>query len=133
LPESFAPQSEAQPEAFREAPSATPSPHIMTPTAPAPTVEPVPGDASMLGVEVGRLRALVEQQRSVLAELRAGMLTLGEQVDRSGYRPRLGVFVDVPNLMYGVEDNRSVHMGRLLDMLRDGRQLVRATAYSPVS
>ena len=100
---------------------------------PIPPVEPFTGDPSSLGVEVGRLRSLVEQQRTVLAELRAGMLTLGQQVDRGGYRPRLGIFVDVPNLMYGVEGGHPVHMGRLLNMLREGRQLVRATAYSPIS
>ena len=100
----------------------------VAPSAPLP-----PGDLAALTTEVTRLRGFVEQQRTVLAELRAGILTLGQQVDRSGYRPRLGIFVDVPNLMYGVESSKQVHMGRLLDMLREGRQLVRATAYSPVS
>ena len=112
---------------------AAPSEISIAPLPPLPAAEPIPGDASGLAGEVGRLRALVEQQRTVLAELRAGMLTLGTQVDRSGYRPRLGIFVDVPNLMYGVEGGRPVHMGRLLNMLREGRQLVRATAYSPIS
>ena len=113
--------------------AATSSEISIAPLPPLPAAEPIPGDASGLAGEVGRLRALVEQQRTVLAELRAGMLTLGTQVDRSGYRPRLGIFVDVPNLMYGVEGGRPVHMGRLLNMLREGRQLVRATAYSPIS
>ena len=117
-----------------EMPAAPTTPETMSTPLPAlPAVEPIPGDASGLATEVGRLRALVEQQRTVLAELRAGMLTLGQQVDRGGYRPRLGIFVDVPNLMYGVEGGRPVHMGRLLNMLREGRQLVRATAYSPIS
>ena len=98
-----------------------------------PAIEPVSGDPESLAGELARVRALVEQQRMVLAELRAGMLTLAQQVDRRGYRPRLGVFVDVPNLMYGVEGGRPVHMGRLLNMLREGRELVRATAYSPIS
>ena len=109
----------------------------MPPVTELPPVAPggplPPGDLAALTGEVMRLRGYVEQQRTVLAELRAGVLTLGQQVDRSGYRPRLGVFVDVPNLMYGVESAKQVHMGRLLDMLREGRQLVRATAYSPVS
>ena len=100
---------------------------------PLPAADPVSADPSSMAVELGRVRSLVEQQRMVLAELRAGMLTLGQQVDRGGYRPRLGVFVDVPNLMYGVESGRPVHMGRLLNMLREGRELVRATAYSPIS
>ncbi len=126
-----APSEQVAPAEMPEAPVATEI--SIAPLPPLPVVEPVPGDASGLATEVGRLRALVEQQRTVLAELRAGMLTLGQQVDRSGYRPRLGIFVDVPNLMYGVEGGRPVHMGRLLNMLREGRQLVRATAYSPIS
>jgi uncharacterized LabA/DUF88 family protein len=119
------------PEEMPEAPAA---PAItIAPLPPLPAAEPVPADLVGLSTEVGRLRSLIEQQRTVLAELRAGMLTLGQQVDRGGYRPRLGIFVDVPNLMYGVEGGRPVHMGRLLNMLREGRQLVRATAYSPIS
>ena len=84
--------------------------------------------------ELGELRALVEQQSLMLSEVRAGLLTLGEQLDRSAQKLRLGVFVDVPNLMYGQEpDETPVNMGRLLDFLRPGRDIVRATAYSPVS
>lgn len=84
--------------------------------------------------ELEDLRSLVEEQRSVLTELRAGLTAVAEATDRSGYRPRLGVFVDVPNVMYGVDqDSKPVHMGKLLDFLSEGRELVRATAYSPVS
>jgi len=108
---------------------------------PQPVAEPstaapvaVPGSAADgTAAEVARLRGLVEAQRVTLAELKAGMLTLAQQIDKSGHRPRLAVFVDVPNLMYGVENGRTVHMGRLLDMLREGRELVRATAYCPIS
>ena len=122
------------PETMPFAPSAPEV--LLAPTRelpPPPAVEPVSGDLSSVAAELGRVRALVDQQRTVLAELRAGMLTLGQQVDKGGYRPRLAVFIDVPNLMYGVEGGRPVHMGRLLNMLREGRQLVRATAYSPIS
>ncbi len=120
-----------------EANDTPPEAIVMAPITELPAVAPSaplpPGDLAALTTEVTRLRGFVEQQRTVLAELRAGILTLGQQVDRSGYRPRLGIFVDVPNLMYGVDGSKQVHMGRLLDMLREGRQLVRATAYSPVS
>ena len=84
--------------------------------------------------DVNALRALVEEQSAVLNEVRAGLLTLGEQLDRSAQKLRLGVFVDVPNLMYGQEpDEKPVNMGKLLELLRQGRDIVRATAYSPVS
>lgn len=114
-----------------DAPEAAPAGEPSTATPPAA----VPGSAAPDGTaaEVARLRGLVEAQRVTLAELKAGMLTLAQQIDKSGHRPRLAVFVDVPNLMYGVENGRTVHMGRLLDMLREGRELVRATAYCPIS
>ena len=53
---------------------------------------------------------------------------------RSTQRARLGVFVDVPNVLYGAErGDAPLDMGKLLDYLADGREVVRATAYSPVS
>lgn len=84
--------------------------------------------------DISALRALVEQQNQTLSELRAGMLVLGEQLDQTAQRARLGVFVDVPNVMYGLEpDEKPLDMGKLLAFIRQGRDLVRATAYSPVS
>ena len=48
--------------------------------------------------------------------------------------PKVGVFVDVPNLIYAAEQlGVRVHFGKLLDYLTDGRQLVRATAYAPIT
>lgn len=139
--EPVAPAEEAAPKPRRRRAAAAPVvPDV--PDASAPTPEAIPGlptmpepsgDPVMLAQEVARLRALAEGQRVALAEIRAGLLALGQQVDKTGYRPRVAIFVDVPNLMYGVEAGRTVHMGRLLEMLRDGRHLVRATAYSPIS
>jgi uncharacterized LabA/DUF88 family protein len=105
------------------------------PTRSAPRALSTNGDLpAAVAKELGDLRALVEDQRSMLSELRAGLTAVAEATDRSGYRPRLGVFVDVPNVMYGVDaDAKPVHMGKLLDYLAEGRELVRATAYSPVS
>ncbi len=116
-----------------ETPAETPVPPVAEPSMPTPVAIPSTGLPDGTATEIARLRALVEAQRVTLAELKAGMLTLAQQVDKSGHRPRLAVFVDVPNLMYGVENGRTVHMGRLLDMLREGRELVRATAYCPIS
>ena len=77
------------------------------------------------------LRSALDEQTGALASLR-------EEQERASRRLRLGVFVDVPNLVYGAERGEGgtegvVHMGRLLDYLRDGRELIRATAYAPVS
>lgn len=70
---------------------------------------------------------------ALLEEVRVGLRLLQEQVERSARRARLGVFVDVPNLLYGAERGEAPDMGRLLQFLGEGRELVRATAYAPVS
>lgn len=83
--------------------------------------------------DLGLLREAVERQEAMLAELREGIEGLGDRIVRSGYRPRVAIFVDVPNLIYGYEGDGSLNMGKLLKMITEGRDLVRATAYSPVS
>ena len=105
-----------------------------------PKLEDVPPDDSnsrtdsINSSEFLNLKELVVQQGRVLEELRAGLLTLGGQLDRSTQLPRLGLFVDVPNLIYGQDsDSKPLHMGKLLQFIGDGRDVVRATAYSPVS
>jgi uncharacterized LabA/DUF88 family protein len=48
--------------------------------------------------------------------------------------PKVAVFLDVPNLIYAAEQvGARIHFGKLLDYLTDGRQLVRATAYAPIT
>jgi len=48
--------------------------------------------------------------------------------------PKVGIFFDVPNLVYAAEQiGARVDYGRLLDYLTEGRQLVRATAYAPIT
>ncbi len=70
----------------------------------------------------------------MIADLRSSFATLEARVENAGKRARLGVFVDVPNLLYGQDvDEKPINVGKLLDYLADGRDLVRATAYSPVS
>lgn len=83
--------------------------------------------------EIQSLRASVVKQERMLEVLAGGIDNLGERITFSGYRPRIAVFVDVPNLIYGYEGDGSLHMGKILNLLTEGRDLVRATAYSPVS
>ena len=79
-----------------------------------------PADLASLGEAVADVCRAVDQ--------------LAERVERATQRARLGVFVDVPNVLYGAErGDAPIDMGRLLDYLADGREVVRATAYSPVS
>jgi len=52
----------------------------------------------------------------------------------SGDRQRVGVFVDVPNIVYAAERlRRKVDYAKMLSFIVRGRDLVRASAYSPVS
>lgn len=81
---------------------------------------PLSGDIAEIARAVDQMRAAIEQ--------------LGAQVERATRRRRLAVFVDVPNLLYGADHvEQLVDMGRLLDVLSEGRELVRATAYAPIS
>ncbi len=139
-----APVAVEEPEAAAEPAQAplAPEAELVTPVPAAPArptrstrtsarTEDLP---AAVEAELQELRSLVEDQRSMLTELRAGLTAVAEATDRAGYRPRLGIFVDVPNVMYGVDaGSKPVHMGKLLDLLSAGRELVRATAYSPVS
>ncbi len=140
-PEAAVEEAVAEPAEAAEAPEA-PAAEVVTPARAAParrvrstrtatSTEDLP---AAVEAELQELRSLVEDQRSMLTELRAGLTAVAEATDRAGYRPRLGIFVDVPNVMYGVDAaSKPVHMGKLLDLLSAGRELVRATAYSPVS
>ena len=48
--------------------------------------------------------------------------------------PRLGVFVDVPNIMYAAERRGvAIDWGRLLEYVSRDREMVRASAYAPIS
>ena len=49
-------------------------------------------------------------------------------------RPRIGIFVDVPNIMYAAEREKvKLDYGKVLDYIIGSRELVRASAYSPIS
>ena len=82
----------------------------------------------------GTIEAQIAALSESVADVRRAVETLGEQVDRVARHARLGVFVDVPNLLYGGERvDIPIDVGKLLDYISEGRELVRATAYSPVS
>ena len=69
-----------------------------------------------------------------LQAVQVALQDLSERVERTARRQRLGIFVDVPNVLYGGErSEQPIDMGKLLDYLHEGRELVRATAYSPIS
>ncbi len=102
---------------------AAPARRAPTRRAAAPATEAIPE---------GLVAALADQARAIDA-LRTEVKALADRVASGGRRARLGVFVDVPNLLYGAERGERLDMGKLLSYLCQDRELVRATAYAPVS
>jgi uncharacterized LabA/DUF88 family protein len=75
-------------------------------------------------------QALREVQRTVVEVARRG----GGDGGFAGALPKVGIFLDVPNLIYAAEQQGvRIDFGRLLRYLTEGRQLVRATAYAPIT
>ena len=80
------------------------------------------------------------QQQQTLREIQRGLQSAGRGGQASAgavapiILPKVGVFLDVPNVTYAAEDaGVRVDFGKLLEYLTQGRQLVRATAYAPVT
>ena len=94
------------------------------------------------------LEALIARQASTLdgfakdvtAAIRDLQQTVGEmrgQIGRDGAHtshPRVGLFVDVPNVIYAAERRGiTLDFGRVLDYFTRDRELVRASAYAPIT
>jgi uncharacterized LabA/DUF88 family protein len=80
------------------------------------------------------------QQSQTLREIQRGLQNIGRGGQAAGgavapiILPKVGVFLDVPNVTYAAEDlGVRIDFGKLLSFLTQGRQLVRATAYAPVT
>ena len=113
---------------------------VIAPAVAEPEAEPAPRPrarraAAVPAIEAGTdgLTALIAEQSRALEALRAEVAALGTKVANSARRARVGIFVDVPNLLYGAERGERIDMGKLLEYLTTDRELVRATAYAPVS
>lgn len=89
--------------------------------------------------EATPVKAEPEAPESVVSELRGSLSAIesrlaGMEQQPAGERPRLGVFVDVPNIMYAAERLRAkLDFGKVLGFITNGRELVRASAYAPIS
>lgn len=105
---------------------------VEAPAEPAPTRR-APARRTAAAAGPAAPTATSDALIGAIEALRAEVRELAGRVDRSARRPRLGVFVDVPNLLYGAERGERIDMGKLLDYLSQDREMVRATAYSPVS
>jgi uncharacterized LabA/DUF88 family protein len=80
--------------------------------------------------------SIQQQTDRLLAELRGQAQTPSMTVMFPPFpsTERIGVFVDVANLVYSARSQRmNINFGRLLDFLRGTRRLVRAHAYAPTN
>jgi len=91
-----------------------------------------------------RQTALLEQQGKTIERLADSQTLLTETLlgqrgedaipARIEVLPRLAIFVDVPNILYGAESSGvRLNWGKVADFLSHGRTLVRAIAYAPIS
>ena len=127
------------------------------PEKPAPQPEPVQAQAQRRrssrgkggnGSSPGSVEALIARQNVLFEDFAAQQTQAVREIQKSvsnisrggtavggpAILPKVGVFLDVPNLIYAAEQaGVRVHFGKLLDFLTQGRQLVRATAYAPIT
>ncbi len=108
-------------------------------------------DAPLLAV-LERQNDLLEQHGQALIQLQEATATLAASQQqltqtllgatgdftapsaRIEVLPRLAIFVDVPNILYGAESSGvRLNWGKVAEFLSHGRTLVRAIAYAPIS
>lgn len=104
---------------------------------PARTHESGPSSASLNHFANTLSQAIQTQTDRMVAELRRGSQSptnVSVSLPPFPSTERVGVFVDVANLLYSARTLRiAVDFGRLLDFLRGNRRLIRAHAYCPTS
>ena len=111
-----------------------------------PTDQSTPDDPVLAAMQrqtalLERQAQLIEQQQAALTRLTDAMLSSQPGGQRGApahaqveVQPRLAIFVDVPNILYAAEaTNVELNWGKVADFLSQGRTLVRAIAYSPIS
>jgi len=111
-----------------QAPAAT----AAMPAAPPAQVQPLDGKRPTT------LEELIDAQLTVLRGLQGSLAAIEHRLSDLGRvgteQPRLGIFVDVPNVMYAAERMKvTINYAKLLQFIVRGRELVRASAYSPIS
>ncbi len=90
------------------------------------------------GARPANLEQLIDAQLTVLKGLQGSLAAIENRladISRLGAeQPRLGIFVDVPNIMYAAERMKvTINYAKMLQFLVRGRELVRASAYAPIS
>ncbi|HZQ35445.1 MAG TPA: NYN domain-containing protein, partial [Dehalococcoidia bacterium] len=112
--------------------------------APLPAAPDLGAGASSLELLLARqnllLNTLMERQVALLRNIERSLIAVDRRLATGGTsgakRERAGVFVDVPNVIYAAERlGCQIDFSKLIDFLVHdrGRELVRASAYAPVS
>ena len=103
-----------------------------------PAALPAEKQLAQLAHEVSALTRTLEAQAAQLAQLVRLQEDLARRVAHApgaapAAAPRIGVFVDAANIELALDRlKHRVNWKKMLDYLSEGRQLVRAVAYSPV-
>ncbi len=108
--------------------------------APAETVE-LPVEA-LLARQTTALETFLAEETRAMKSIQGSLSAIEGRLGGAGspgafaptQLPRVGIFVDVPNIMYAAERfGVNIDFGRLREMLAEHRELVRASAYAPIS
>jgi uncharacterized LabA/DUF88 family protein len=108
----------------------------VTPAAPEapPTLE------ALLARQAQVLESFTAEETRLLKGIQGSLSAIEHRLAGAGplypptQLPRVGIFVDVPNIMYAAERfGVNIDFGRLREMLSEHRELVRASAYAPIS
>ncbi len=106
-----------------------------TPVYPIRSTEPNPASVQQIANVI--TQSFQIQTDRMIAEMRRasqGPTNISVSVPQLPSSERVGVFVDVANLLYSACTLRiNIDFGKLLDFLRGNRRLVRAHAYCPTS
>jgi uncharacterized LabA/DUF88 family protein len=124
-----------------------PLPRTERPPARPPTSRPLApsrgGGGNSGGIEglIARQNVLFEEfaqtQGQTLRDVQRALRGAGGAQSAAGNMmalPKVAIFLDVPNLIYAADQlGVRIDFGKLLDYLTEGRQMVRATAYAPIT
>jgi uncharacterized LabA/DUF88 family protein len=99
------------------------------PAAPPATIE------EALALQAAALDRFTSEMGETITRLQESIEDLRERTEtRATSNPRVALFVDVPNLIYAAERRKvNLDFGKILDHFTKGRELVRASAYAPIT
>lgn len=108
--------------------------------APAPAPETPPTLEALVARQAHILETFTAEETRLLKGIQGSLSAIENRLAGAGplypptQLPRVGIFVDVPNIMYAAERfGVNIDFGRLREMLSEHRELVRASAYAPIS